>query len=142
MQHVFVYGTLLFPEILEGLTGRSFLTHNAELKNYKRMQVAEGDYPGVVEANGECVKGKLILNVDARSVEVLRFYEGDDYDCKILEITIDSKLVKASVFVWKQDVKQLSESDWNIDHFKQNFLNDYLKYVIPDTVAEFTKLFA
>lgn len=142
MQHVFVYGTLLFPEILEGLTGRSFQTHNAELKNYKRMQVAEGDYPAVVEAEGEYVKGKLVMNVDARSAEVLRFYEGDDYDCKTLEITIDSKPVKASVFVWKQDVTLLADTDWSFNHFRQNFLNDYLKYVIPDTVAEFTKLFS
>lgn len=142
MQHVFVYGTLLFPEILKGLTGRTFLTRNAELKNYKRMQVSGADYPAIVKAEGEGVKGKLLLNVDARSAELLRFYEGDDYCCQKLEVTIGLKPLKASVFVWKDSTSLLSDTDWNIDHFRQNFLNDYLKYVVPDTVLEFTKLFS
>ena len=142
MQHVFVYGTLLFPEILEGLTGRSFPMQKAELKDFKRRQVLQGDYPAIVEAKGESVTGKLIVNIDARSLEMLRFYEGDDYDCQKLEISVEEKSVQALVFVWKHDANMLTEPDWDAEFFKRNFLQDYLKYVIPDTVAEFTKLFS
>jgi gamma-glutamylcyclotransferase (GGCT)/AIG2-like uncharacterized protein YtfP len=142
MQHVFVYGTLLFAEILEGLTGRSFETRDAELKNHKRLCVQRGDYPAIIHADGERVEGKLVRNVDARSMELLRFYEGDEYDCRELEVTHDGKTVIAMVFVWNADAELLSETDWNIKNFEKYYLNDYIRFVIPETVAEFTKLFS
>ena len=142
MQHVFVYGTLLFTEILEGLTGRSFSTQNAALKKFKRLRVAEGDYPAIIEAREEVVQGSLVFNVDARSMEVLRFYEGDDYECRKLEVTVNDKSIMAWVFVWNEDMALLSNADWNKDYFKRKFLADYLKYVVPETVSEFTKLYS
>lgn len=142
MQHVFVYGTLLFPEILEGLTGRSFETRDAELKSFKRLRVTMGDYPAIVKNESQLVKGKLVLDVDARSLELLRFYEGDDYDCRELEISTDGKNVMALVFVWNADTALLSGPDWNIENFEKHSLHDYTRFVIPETVAEFTKLFS
>ncbi|WP_340112232.1 gamma-glutamylcyclotransferase family protein [Maribellus mangrovi] len=142
MQHVFVYGTLLFPEILEGLTGRSFETKDAELKNFKRLRVAMGDYPAIVEEESQLVKGKLVLDVDARSLELLRFYEGDDYDCRELEVSLDGKKILALVFVWNAEAELLTGPDWNIENFEKHYLNDYIRFVIPETVTEFTKLFS
>ncbi|WP_167610364.1 gamma-glutamylcyclotransferase family protein [Maribellus sediminis] len=142
MQHVFVYGTLLFPEILEGLTGRTFSVQKAELYNFKRLRVAEGDYPAIIAAEGESVSGMLVLNVDARSMELLRFYEGEDYDCRKLEVKLKKQSVFAHVFTWNNDPGLLTESDWNLKNFEQHFLQDYIRYVVPETVAEFTKLFS
>ena len=142
MPHVFVYGTLLFPEILEGLTGRSFSMQQAELLNFKRLRVAQGDYPAIIAAEGESVSGKLVLNVDARSMEMLRFYEGDDYDCRKLEVKLKTQTVAAQVFAWNKEPDLLTVPDWNLKNFEQYFLQDYIRYVVPETVAEFTRLFS
>ncbi len=142
MQHVFVYGTLLFPEILAGLTGRTFSMQKAELFNFKRLRVADGDYPAIIAAEGESVLGKLVLNVDARSMELLRFYEGDDYDCSKLEVNLKKQSVAASVFTWNKERDLLTGPDWNINNFEEHFLQDYIRYVVPETVAEFTKVFS
>jgi len=142
MPHVFVYGTLLFPEILTGLTGRTFTEVAATLPGFRRMQVKFGDYPAIIKADETDVQGKLILDVDARSLELLRFYEGDDYDCIEAEVQLDDQKVRALVFVWKNDRKLIAEPDWNPDKFKNHFLKDYTRYVVPETVAEFTKLFS
>ena len=64
MQHVFVYGTLLFTGIVHGLTGRDFESEPATLVNYQRKLVSNRDYPAIVEAPGERVSGRLLLNVD------------------------------------------------------------------------------
>lgn len=142
MAHVFVYGTLLFPEILNGLTGRTFPDTAATLPGYKRLRVKYGDYPAVVAAEGEQVQGKLIPNVDARSLEMLRFYEGDDYECVETFVHLEHKKVKAMVFVWKNDRDLLTGPDWSMQKFRHHFLPDYIRYVIPETVAEFTRLFS
>ena len=142
MPHVFVYGTLLFPEILNGLTGRTFPEATATLPDYKRFQVKFGDYPAIVASEDARVNGKLIFNVDARSLEMLRFYEGDDYNCIETVVDLPSEKVKALVFVWNKNRDLLAESDWHIENFKNKFLLDYTRYVVPETVAEFTKLFS
>ncbi len=142
MSHVFVYGTLLFPEILNGLTGRTFPETEATLPGFKRMRVKYGDYPAVIQAEGGQVHGKLIPNVDARSLEMLRFYEGDDYECIEAFVHLENKKVKALVFVWNNNRDLLTEPDWSIKKFKNNFLSDYIRYVVPETVAEFTRLFS
>ncbi len=142
MPHVFVYGTLLFPEILHGLTGRTFNDAKATLQGYKRLRVKFGDYPAIVKAEEANISGKIILNVDSRSLEILRFYEGDDYECIEAAVELDNQKLTALVFIWNNDRDLLTESDWNPDNFKNNFLTDYIRYVVPETVAEFTKLFS
>ena len=79
MQHVFVYGTLLFPEVVKGLTGYSFQTIEATLNGYHRCTVKNSDYPAIVKKPGSQVDGKILLNLDNRSYEILRFFEGDEY---------------------------------------------------------------
>ncbi len=142
MQHVFVYGTLLFPEILEGLTGKVFVLKDAELKNYQRLQVSSGDYPAAVKKEGESIKGKVVLDVDPLSIEMLLFYEGEDYDCIELELDTESEKITAKVFVWNNDPEYLIEKDWDTEHFKQQFLQDYISFVVPETVEAFERLFS
>mgnify|MGYP000020598555 FL=1 len=141
MPHVFVYGTLLFPEILYGLTGCAFPEARATLNDFKRFQVKFGDYPAIIASEDSRVNGKLIFNVDARSLKMLRFYEGDDYDCIETVVDLKSEKSKALVFVWNRNHDLLAESDWHIENFKNKFLIDYTRKVVPETVAEFIKLF-
>jgi len=142
MQHVFVYGTLLFPEILEGLTGKVFNLKDAELKNYQRVQISSGDFPAIVEKEDESVKGKLILDVDPLSMEILLFYEGEDYDCMELEVETETEKLPAKVFVWNNDPEYLIDADWDTEHFKQQFLQDYISFVVPETREAFERLFS
>lgn len=144
MQHVFVYGTLLFPEIIEGLTGKSFAAKVARLEGYERRSLRGADFPALIKNAASSVTGKILLNVDDRSFDILRFFEGDDYQWIEVEVEVETANEKlcVCVFIWIGRAERLEEKDWDRDFFKRNILQGYLKYIIPETVADFTKLFS
>jgi len=142
MQHVFVYGTLLFPEVVKGLTGYSFQTIEATLNGYHRCTVKNSDYPAIVKKPGSQVDGKILLNLDNRSYEILRFFEGDEYQCISVDVQTANSKYTACVFIWMGANEMLEKADWNPELFKKNGLTDYLDFVIPETVREFDQLFS
>ena len=142
MQHVFVYGSLLFPEIVEGLTACKFETHDASIQNYERRTVKNNDYPAIIPKEGGQVLGKILLNVDKRSLEVLRFFEGDEYACVEITMNVDNKKITACVFVWNGDADALDKADWNLELFERKALAEYVRFVVPETVEVFKRLFS
>jgi gamma-glutamylcyclotransferase (GGCT)/AIG2-like uncharacterized protein YtfP len=140
MHYIFVYGTLLFPEIVFGLCGREFTTQKAILKGFKRYLVNGHDYPAVISDDVSDVEGKLLFDVDEESMKILTFFEGDNYAIKEVFVHAGIKSVKALVFAWNGLLCNLGESDWDIDRFEQKSLRYYAEKVIPETVREFKQL--
>ena len=77
--HVFTYGTLMLPSVMEAVTGRRFAAQKAMLHGYARFRVKGASYPGVVEAVGATTDGVLYLDVDAPSLARLDAFEGAFY---------------------------------------------------------------
>jgi gamma-glutamylcyclotransferase (GGCT)/AIG2-like uncharacterized protein YtfP len=64
MKQLFVYGTLLFPEIVEKLTGKQFKTSSAVIRKFARKRIVGCNYPAIIEDLYSEVKGILIQDVD------------------------------------------------------------------------------
>ncbi|MEZ6014613.1 MAG: gamma-glutamylcyclotransferase family protein [Planctomycetota bacterium] len=79
-RHVFVYGTLLLPEIQRRVTGRAFEAEPALLRGYARRTVRGEVYPSVLPCAGDVVDGALLRGVDAASLARLDAYEGAPYE--------------------------------------------------------------
>ncbi|MCK3683830.1 gamma-glutamylcyclotransferase family protein [Maribellus sp. YY47] len=139
MQHVFVYGSLLFPEVVEALTGTTFPMKDGILPDFRRFAISGADYPAIVFNNGSTVKGKILLNVDDRSLEILKFYEGDEYACISASINVENKTTEALVFVWKETEERLN-GNWSENHFRETLLETYISEVAPETRMEFEAL--
>ncbi len=137
MQHVFVYGSLLFPEIAEGLCQCSIQTEEAVLKDYKRLAVSGADYPAIIEQNNSKVEGKLLLNLDQHSLEILTFFEGDEYDLTAVEVQTKKGGMQALVFTWKPGLNYLETFDWDKQQFKTKSLPFYVNEVVPETLEEY-----
>lgn len=73
---LFVYGTLMDPELVRALTGRTFATEPATLQGYRKVEVA-GHYPYIEASESELVEGALILDVDRNALAVLDDYEDE-----------------------------------------------------------------
>lgn len=141
MQHLFVYGSLLFPDLVTALTGKQFYSIPATLKGYRRCRVKDCDYPAIIETPGARVEGKIIENVDDRSMQLLTFFEGDDYTKQLVTVSLQGKKMKATTFVWITDKAFLEEADWKEAEFERQSLPFYLREVAPETRAEFHSLF-
>ncbi len=139
MHYIFVYGTLLFPEIVQRLTGKLFKNSPAVLSGFKRFQVKDSEYPAIIEFSGSKVDGIVLENVDEKSFQVLTFYEGDEYVCMEKSVLLGENEIVVKVFIWNGGAEKLMNTDWNVGYFKKNYLNIYLDKVLPETVRQFKR---
>lgn len=141
MTNVFAYGSLLFPEIADGLCQCSLTTKTATLNGFARFAVKGADYPAIIPNRGSKVKGKVLLNLDEEAINLLAFYEGDEYKIAPVKVETDSETINAIAFLWTAGNGCLENIDWDMAQFKSESLVLYRDEVIPATVNEFKRSF-
>ena len=92
---IFTYGSLLFTEIMQAVTGKLFPSQSATLRDYARYGVRSANYPGIIPAPGAYVEGRLYQDVDQAAVEHLDFFEGDLYRRVSVDVDAGSGIVRA-----------------------------------------------
>lgn len=137
MRNIFVYGTLQSPEIVKKLTGKSFKTSPAVLQGYNRYCVKECDYPAVIQKDNAETAGLVLENVDDFSLDIISFYEGDEYEKKILPIMVNGLMKKTIAFIWNAEITNLKNEEWNFKEFENQRLDYYLEVVIPETLKAY-----
>ena len=140
MPHLFVYGSLQFPELVTALTGEQFPYVPVTLNGFVRGRATGRDYPGIVQKPGSITDGFLMEDVDEKSMQILTFFEGDEYTKQQVTVFSSDKKISAFTFVWISDNDLLVEADWDADAFKNKSLKIYLNKVVPETLAAFAAL--
>lgn len=140
MDQLFVYGTLMIPEVLEELTGRKVKTVRAILYDFRRFQVSGKEYPAIVSAPGERVSGKLIQLEGDNLMDIITFYEGDEYQKSEVTVFSGKRKIEAFTFIWAGRTKELPYGDWDINKFRKNHLETYLSVVIPEVLTDFQRI--
>ena len=139
-ENIFVYGTLMLPEIVFALTKKKFVTKDCILKWYKRYKVndpnREQKGPAIIEEENSEVKGKVIFDVDDESIKILDKFEGKSYEKRKVLITVDELEVEAIVYLGANFNKEFLFGDWDLDEFKQKYLDFYIKQRIPKVFME------
>lgn len=142
MQNVFVYGTLIFPKIIFTLTGKNFETKNATLEGFCRYKIFDGDkpreYPAILETKNGKVEGKILFNVDKESLNILDFFEENDFERKKAKVLLDEIEIDVFVYVWnpKYDKEKL-RLNWEPKEFEEKYLEYYLSKVIPNALYDY-----
>ncbi len=60
MHNLFIYGSLLFGEIVEGLTGKTFNSERVTVHGFKRVSVMNADYPALIKDEKAEVESHLL----------------------------------------------------------------------------------
>jgi hypothetical protein len=107
------------------------------LQGYKRYWVKESVYPAVIQQIDEQTTGLVLENVDDLSVDIISFYEGDEYEKKKVTVNSNGLYKDVLTFVWVNGNEFLENKDWNLDNFEETFLEYYLEMVIPETLETF-----
>lgn len=138
---LFVYGTLMVPEIQMALLGRKPDFENTVLSGFNtRVLVysdAETDYPVLAREEGRKVNGLLLKDLTKSELDLLSFYEGDEYLIKEIQVFVGDKQVKAYAYLPKSNNASSLGEIWSLKAFKENSLADYLNDVIPVTLSEY-----
>jgi gamma-glutamylcyclotransferase (GGCT)/AIG2-like uncharacterized protein YtfP len=100
MALLFVYGTLMDPEICRSLLGRTPLREPAELAGYERRTVRHASYPAITATAGTTVRGLLLRRISNSELAVLDDYEGDEYERIRVKARVNEIDVEAWAYVW------------------------------------------
>ncbi len=133
---IFVYGTLLIPELTEALLGYKPNKKAAILKHHLPVTLlteqGETAYPVLKQEKNATTNGAILINLSDRDLKILQLYEGDEYVLKDNLVSIENKTVKVSVFMPVDTLQKRHGNLWSIAAFKQYHLKEYINKEIPD----------
>src|SRR5215470_5909353 len=109
-QALFVYGSLLFPEVLRALLGRVPDRTAAAAAGWRVAALAGRRYPGLVPGDGQA-SGTLITGLAPDEWRILNAFEDDLYELRRLTLT-DAR--HGWAYVWPDDRAALTE-DWDAE---------------------------
>jgi gamma-glutamylcyclotransferase (GGCT)/AIG2-like uncharacterized protein YtfP len=141
---LFVYGTLLYPEVVYALTGESLRAAPARLPDYQRFAVRppgrSGRGPVIFPEPGGVVEGGLLRNVSAAARELIDRFEaaGGGYQrCQVMVQTGDGEpAVPAWAYVGEEQLREHRVGTWSIEDFEGADLQWYLTERLPSLRRE------
>lgn len=156
MRSLFVYGTLMAPEVMQCLVGRVPPCTPAVLRGYTRHPVVGFCFPGIIRAaadNGarSVVRGLLYTDLTRDELALMDWFEDKEYTRTNVEVetslTVDDNDPKpfakttsqsTQVYVWTNPLNELNvEVEWDYNCFRQQHLSDYLVKTVEPCRVEF-----
>jgi len=138
MERVFVYGTLLFPEMASAVAGRPLPFREAVLPGFARRGLARRPYPGLLAAPGEETPGRLLETLDAAALARLDRYEGALYErVRVRVRAADAPAPEeAWTFLLREAHRDLAlATPWDPEAFAAAHLARYLEALSGDSPA-------
>lgn len=126
--HLFTYGSLVFPAVMEAVTGRRFECVEARLHGYRRRMLRGRVYPGVRPDACETTTGRLYLGLDAATLACLDDFEGDEYERRQVVLDLDEDARAAETYVLTRAAwPLLTDAPWRPERFTALHLPEYLR---------------
>jgi gamma-glutamylcyclotransferase (GGCT)/AIG2-like uncharacterized protein YtfP len=127
---LFVYGTLLFPDLVRALIGRVPERTAASVAGWRAAALPGRAYPGLVPAAGATAGGLLLTGLTAAEWQIIDDFENGGYDLTELTL-VDGRPAWVYTWAWAgartgaEDAAPLPE-DWSADEFAAQHLADYV----------------
>ena len=137
---LFVYGTLMQPEIRNALLGKKLGFKPAKLYGYSAYSFYKDDYESeypILKLDDDAVlNGYVLEQVSMKDFEILRFYEGEEYLLKEIIVRVDGINVRAHIFMTSNQGVFRYGNKWNLENFAENHLQYYLDTIIPQVLSQ------
>jgi len=118
---LFVYGTLLFPEVLRVLIDRVPDSIQATVEGWRAAAIPDSVYPGLVPAQ-KSTSGLLLHGITAAEWQTLDSFEGQAYEARELPLRDGGH---GWAYVYLANV-EASPDDWDAQWFATRHLTSYL----------------
>ena len=127
MINLFVYGTLMFPQVMTTLTGLTPTYAPAVARNTARFSIRNQVYPGLVNRSGNLTMGYLIRNLDEVNWHLIKAFEGNEYSVGPVAIETQQHNMNAyTFFVHAHSLDIVANSFWNPESFLRYQLESFL----------------
>lgn len=124
-QNVFVYGSLMFPEIYRKVTGSVPELTDAKLPGFRRYAVEGRGYPAIAPESEGNVEGKLLINVSDDELQALDSYEGISsglYSRCRVQVEGPNGQVEAETYVAGYALEKRLKGEWDPAEFEKSYL--------------------
>jgi hypothetical protein len=130
----------MIPEIQTALLGRKPVSIKAMLPDYGTYTLSDGnvesDYPILKPHKGSLVEGTILFELTSQEMDILNYYEGKEYVLTEILLTVTNEQIKTLCY-YPCCSNLTYGSKWEITTFRNNYLNTYLRQIIPDTVFNY-----
>ena len=103
---LFAYGILMWPDVLEAVTGRCMTGEKMTLAGYKRLRAKDRHYPVMLRALKDSVSGVLYTGLTDDEFRCLDTFEGVEYERT--EVALGAGA--AFAYVLSNDWKHIADS--------------------------------
>jgi len=132
MPRLFSYGTMMCPEIIEKLAGKSLVGVPGRVKNHRVLCVRGELYPGMVQGSGGEVEG-LVYTFSSYLWPGFDAFEGEEYLRKPVRVRYSNgkrELVQAYVFR-PEYRSRLTRKPWDAEAFARDGLQPFMAAHFP-----------
>lgn len=129
MEKLFVYGTLMSPEVFRLITGRSLKGSAATANGFSVRKLSDKVYPVLVSDDGSLAHGTLYTELNAEDLKRLDAYEDDFYlreQIRVIDENGEEHLAWA--YLLPQDCGvEASTQEWHFHEFERFHLEEFLR---------------
>lgn len=121
---LFVYGTLLFDEVVEPLLGRLPRSEPAVLQGHQARRLPDVVWPGLILQVGESVVGRVFTDLTPGERVVLDDYEDEYYDLVAVNVALDAADIFAATY--RVPRAMVAPEIWTPEWFSSEHLGDFV----------------
>ena len=128
MTNVFLYGTLMHPDVWSRVTTGTYDAEPGVLHGYSRFRLRGLTYPGLVEDPDGRVEGIIRRDVAGEDLERLDRFEGHEYARRRVDVTcgVEGALACDTYILREACRERLSTEAWDLDWFQRQGLERFL----------------
>lgn len=127
--HLFTYGTLCLPEVMEKVAGNQFASDDAVLAGYRSFLIRGHIYPGMIHTGDSWTGGKVYYHIDDAALARIDAFEGEYYRrVTVRPVLEDGTELEASGYLLVDSLHYLlSDKPWSEEEFRKKYLRRYLR---------------
>lgn len=127
---LFVYGTLMIPEVYRRVSGQPLRDHQrATLHDHQRYRVADQPFPAAVPERGASISGLLVRGLGQTTIERIDHFEGASYQRLATTVETADGPRAAQFYLLRESARQLLGSPpepWSLERFRSQALASML----------------
>lgn len=126
---LFVYGTLMAPEVRRYVIGRDVSVSPGLLRDFVRFCVSGTHYPGITRHVDSQVHGLVLHGLTDVEMSYMDDFEGAQYVRESVVVALDcGTAAEADTYVFRHErLNELSRMPWDFEYFRDNYLKAFLE---------------
>lgn len=140
--NIFVYGTLMAPEVVQTLIRRLPAGQKASVEGFACHPVQKYVFPGLIEDASATTNGIYYEGLSVSELKRLDWFEDVEYTRKGVPVRLENQETRhTQVYLWANPIHELHlDTKWDYERFRRTNLDWYLQNTVQPCADELDRL--